>query len=135
MFSKLATLSTIFVYAISVVANCSSPDNTPPVCQTSNGSPVIGDCQAAISQLSGQCQVTNGAGSDCSTLVTVGTCKIDACGDDNAELLPGVNCGGYLQNILNTCGSNNLVGGLLSPASCNVENSPNNNYRLQFSRA
>ena len=131
---NLLTVAALIACAAAGPANCPGPDNTAPVCQTSNASPVVGDCQAAIEQISGQCKVKNGRGSHCTTLVKVGSCGIDACGDHNAELLAGVSCTGYLQNLLNTCQSNNLVGGLLSPASCNVQNSQNNNYRLQFSR-
>jgi len=114
---------------------CGSPDTAAPVCQTSGGSPLVQDCQVALNQLGGSdCKVTNTGGSDCSTLVTVGTCKVDACSDGNTpSLQPGVNCGGYLQNILNTCQSNGMVGGLLSPETCNVAGE--GAYRLQFSHA
>ncbi|EIN11820.1 hypothetical protein PUNSTDRAFT_42961 [Punctularia strigosozonata HHB-11173 SS5] len=114
---------------------CGSPDTAAPVCQTSSGSPLVQDCQVAIQQLgSSSCKVSNTGGSDCSTQVTVGTCKIDACSDGNTpELQPGVNCGGYLQSILNSCQSNGMVGGILSPESCNVAGE--GAYRLQFSKA
>ncbi len=53
----------------------------------------------------------NGGGSFCTTLVTVGSCKVDACGNWEDELDAGVNCGRYLQTILNSCQSNGCVGG------------------------
>jgi hypothetical protein len=110
---NLALIAIAIAQATSVLAQCSSPDLTPPVCQTSDASPTVGDCQAAIGKLSGQCHQSNNVGSLCTSLVTVGTCKIDACGFPGAELASGVNCGGYLQNILNTCQSGGKVGGLL----------------------
>ena len=131
---NLSLIVIAIVQATSVLAKCSTPDLTHPVCQTSNGSPTAGDCQAAIKKLSGQCHQSNNVGSHCTSLVTVGTCKIDVCGFPGGELDSGVNCGGYLQNILNTCHSGGRVGGYLNPETCNVQfrDSP---YRLQFSHS
>ncbi len=72
----------------------------------SDTSPDVADCQQAISQLSGTCHQTNGGGSFCTALVTVGSCKIDVCGNWDAQLDSGVDCEGYLQTILNGCQSN-----------------------------
>lgn len=92
---------------------CSTPDNTPAVCQTSDASPAVADCQQALDQLgSSTCQNNNGGGSFCTTLVTVSSHKIDTCGNWEDELDAGVNCGGYLQTILNSCQSTDgCIGG------------------------
>ncbi|PIL31674.1 hypothetical protein GSI_06377 [Ganoderma sinense ZZ0214-1] len=113
---------------------CPTPDQTKPVCQTSGGSPTMDDCAAALKKLSGPCHQYNNVGSYCTSMVTVGTCKIDVCGYPGAQLDSGVNCGGYLQTILNDCSSGGKVGGYLEPASCNVayKDQP---YRLQFSHS
>ncbi|KAI0702981.1 hypothetical protein C8T65DRAFT_261028 [Cerioporus squamosus] len=113
---------------------CSSPDLTAPVCQTTDGSPNQSDCVSALSKLSGQCHQFNNVGSTCTSMVTVGTCKIDVCGFPGAEIAAGVNCGGYLQTILNDCSSGGRVGGFLEPAKCNIAfgDQP---YRLQFSHS
>lgn len=131
---NLAIIAVTVVQATLALAQCSSPDLTAPVCQTSSASPKVSDCQAAIEKLSGACHQSNKVGSLCTSLVTVGTCKIDVCGFPGAQLASGVNCGGYLQNILNTCQSGGLVGGYLTPESCNVafHDSP---YKLQFSHS
>ncbi|KAI0741903.1 hypothetical protein C8Q80DRAFT_164077 [Daedaleopsis nitida] len=100
---------------------CTTPDTTAPICDTSLGSPNMDDCANAIKQLSGTCRQTNSYDSACKTLVTVGTCKIDACGGYHSQLNDGVNCGGYLQTILNSCHSGGLVGGKLYPARSNVK--------------
>ncbi|KAI0741900.1 hypothetical protein C8Q80DRAFT_1109823 [Daedaleopsis nitida] len=99
---------------------CTSSDAAAPICETSLGSPNMDDCAKAIKQLSGTCYQANGNRSLCTTLVTVGTCKIDACGGYHSQLYDGVICGGYLQTILNSCHSGGLVGGKLYPAECNV---------------
>ena len=131
---NLALIAIAIVQATSALGQCSTPDLTAPVCQTSSGSPKVSDCQAAIEKLSGPCHQSNDVGSYCTSLVTVGTCKIDVCGFPGAQLDSGVNCGGYLQNILNTCQSGGLVGGYLNPATCNIafHDQP---YKLQFSHS
>jgi hypothetical protein len=131
---NLALIAIAIVQATSALAKCSTPDLTAPVCQTSGGSPKVSDCQAAIEKLSGPCHQSNNVGSYCTSLVTVGTCKIDVCGFPGAQLDSGVNCGGYLQNILNTCQSGGLVGGYLNPETCNIafRDQP---YKLQFSHS
>ena len=131
---NLALIAIAIAQATTVLAQCSSPDLTPPVCQTSDASPTVEDCQAAIEKLSGSCHQSNKGGSLCTSLVIVGTCKIDVCGSPGTQLAPGVNCGGYLQNILNTCQSGGLVGGLLNPEECNLA-SDTSFYRLQFSHS
>jgi hypothetical protein len=122
-------------HAIPTFAQCSTPDLTPPVCQTSGASPTVSDCQAAIKDLSGVlCAQSNPGGSLCTTLVQSGSCGIDVCGPLGTELLSGVNCGGYLQNILNTCQSGGLVGGYLAPAACNADGPTTNPlFKVQFS--
>ena len=133
MFNK-GFVAIAIIQATLALAQCSTPDLTPPVCQTSGGSPTVGDCQAAIKKLSGPCHQFNNVGSFCTSIVTVGTCKIDVCGFPGAQLDSGVNCGGYLQNILNTCQSGGRVGGYLEPATCNIlfHDQP---YKLQFSHS
>jgi hypothetical protein len=131
---NLAVIFIAILQATLALAVCPTPDLTPAVCETSGGSPTVSDCQAAIGKLSGSCHQFNNVGSFCTSIVTVGTCKIDVCGFPGAELEPGVNCGGYLQTILNSCQSGGLVGGHLNPADCNVQfrDSP---YKLQFSHS
>ena len=137
---NLALIAIAIAQATSVLALCPTPDLTRPVCQTSDASPTVADCQAAIEQLSGQdCRQINdfGFGSHCTSLVTVGTCKIDVCGP-RAEIPPVVNCGGYLQNILNSCQSGGKVGGFLTPATCNVlphDLEPGLPFKVQFSHS
>ena len=118
---------------------CATPDLTAPTCETSDGSPLVSDCQAAIAEIASTCKNGNSVGSKCSTIVTHGTCKIDACGT-TTELADGVNCGGYLQSVLNSCQSNGKVGGFLKPASCNRKDGEDIPqaflpYKLQFSHS
>ncbi|EGN99406.1 hypothetical protein SERLA73DRAFT_73933 [Serpula lacrymans var. lacrymans S7.3] len=131
---NLLFVAVAILQATSTLAVCSSPDNTPAVCQTSQASPKVSDCQAAIEKLSGPCHQSNNVGSYCTSLVTVGTCKIDVCGYPGAELYSGVNCGGYLQTILNSCQSGGLVGGYLQPEKCNIQYN-DQPYKLQFSHS
>ncbi|KAJ6549747.1 hypothetical protein B0H19DRAFT_853120, partial [Mycena capillaripes] len=121
-------------------AVCDPPDETPANCETSAGSPLISDCQTAIEQLgtNNRCLNTNQFGSECTTITSHGTCKIDACSiGATFGLQEGVNCGGYLQTILNSCGGSGdaagRVGGTLFPAQCNQAQSFDVNYKVQFS--
>ena len=135
---KASIVAPILGYASFALAACSSPDLTPATCQTSGGSPKASDCQAGLAKLTGQCFQSNNVGSNCQTMVTVGTCKLDVCGWPGTSVLPGVNCGGYFQTILNSCtNGDGLVGGLLSPEECNLDiplGGPRP-YRLQFSHS
>lgn len=105
-----------------------------PKCETSDASPLVNDCQAALGLVSGTCRQRNSIGSACTTLVTVGTCKVDVCGYEGAELEAGINCGGYLQTLANDCHSNNRVGGYIRPQACNIKGK-DQPYRLQFSHS
>ncbi|KAI0750091.1 hypothetical protein C8Q80DRAFT_1120155 [Daedaleopsis nitida] len=126
-----------------VARACDQHDTTPPKCETSGGSPLASDCVEALKRLSGQCVQSNDSRpSQCQTQVTYGTCKIDACGETGAKIADGVNCGGYLQSILNECQSGGRVGGYLAPTDCNVQTAPlertqadpaYTGYKLQFS--
>ncbi|KAI0750122.1 hypothetical protein C8Q80DRAFT_1353435 [Daedaleopsis nitida] len=127
-----------------VARGCEKPDTTQPECQTTGGSPLVSDCVVALKRLSGQCAESNGGYSQCHTQVQYGTCKIDACGVWGLGILEGVNCGGYLQTILNNCQSGGRVGGYLEPEGCNIEQyatdsdtfwSEPKDYRLQFSHS
>ncbi|KAI0750078.1 hypothetical protein C8Q80DRAFT_1353411 [Daedaleopsis nitida] len=121
-----------------VARACEKPDATPSVCQTSGGSPLVSDCVQALKQLTGNCEQSNDVGSHCKTQVKYGTCKIDACGQDGAQIPDDVNCGGYLQTILNDCQSGGRVGGHLVPKICNVDYSyppTDPDYWLQFSHS
>ncbi|KAI0750097.1 hypothetical protein C8Q80DRAFT_1269865 [Daedaleopsis nitida] len=105
---------------------------------TSGGSPLVSDCAEALKRLEGQCRQSNGDTSYCKTQVNYGTCKIDACGQNKAQIADGVNCGGYLQTILNECHYGGRVGGFITPDDCNVNFSSGegfNYYKLQFSHS
>ena len=99
----------------------------------------MSDCQYALRQITGRCQQTNGGGSQCTTVATWNTCKVDVCGTVGLSLLPNINCGGYLQSLLNSCNSGGRVGGQIHPAKCNILfPSPrigSYEYRLQFSHS
>ncbi|KAG9226228.1 hypothetical protein CCMSSC00406_0005139 [Pleurotus cornucopiae] len=131
-----------FFFIISVVTStlavCDPPDDTAANCETSDASPLVSDCQIAIQNLGAdnQCLNTNGFGSECTTVTTHGTCKIDACSIGNTfGLQKGVDCGGYLQTILNQCNSNGRVGGTLFPMLCNQAQGFDVSYKVQFSHA
>ena len=137
---NLALIAIAIAQATSVVAQCPTPDLTPPVCETSDASPTVADCQAAINKLANagtrDCYQGNTFGTHCTSLITEGTCKIDACGPFGARIILGVNCGGYFQNILNSCQSGGKVGGFLTPAKCNVFSPDSESpYKLQFSHS
>ncbi|KAJ6608261.1 hypothetical protein B0H10DRAFT_1921132 [Mycena sp. CBHHK59/15] len=124
----------------SVFAACDPPDNTAPTCQTTAGSPLISDCQVAIEQLgtNNRCLNTNMFGSECTTITSHNTCKIDACSiGATYGLQQGVDCGGYLQTLINSCaGSGDAagrVGGTIYPALCNQLQNFDVKYKLQFS--
>ncbi|KAI0750088.1 hypothetical protein C8Q80DRAFT_1343997 [Daedaleopsis nitida] len=141
--SKLAVLSAVaLACAVAVQERCRVHDAAESSCETSGGSPLVSDCVEALKRLSGQCVQSNGGHSYCKTEVAYYTCKIDVCGEPAARIADGVNCGGYLQTILNDCQSGGRVGGYLAPADCNVQTasqgpSPTDSsyqgYRLQFS--
>ncbi|KAI0750079.1 hypothetical protein C8Q80DRAFT_1120144 [Daedaleopsis nitida] len=118
---------------------CKGPDAAQLECQTSGGSPMVSDCVEAIKRLTGDCLQHNNYGSHCTTVSQHGTCKIDVCGQPAALLDRSLNCGGYLQTILNDCQSGGLVGGYLEPDVCNVwwngTPGPDDFYRLQFSHS
>src|SRR5262245_19574005 len=124
---KLAILLLALAQALVTQAQSSCPlaADTSPKCETSNGSPLVSDCQQAVAQLAASgsaCENTNSAGSACSTLVKVGTCKIDSCGAVHVSLLSNppspTLCSDFLQKILDTCQSNDKVGGQIEPAGC-----------------
>lgn len=108
-----------------------------PKCETTGGSPLASDCQIALGQISDQCQQISDGFSQCTTVARHGSCKIDVCGERWTSLQRGINCGGYLQAVLNSCKSGGRVGGQISPSACNI-NYPSYGghgpYRLQFSR-
>ncbi|KAI0741662.1 hypothetical protein C8Q80DRAFT_147961 [Daedaleopsis nitida] len=118
-----------------VERSCSDP--ALPHCETSAGSPYTSDCLKALQQLgNNHCKQTNSwaAGSHCQTVVQVGTCKIDVCGQHDAQTADNIFCAYYVGLIYRGCISGNRVGGHISPSSCNV-NPETNNYRLQFSHS
>ena len=94
----------------------------------------MSDCVTALKKLNGPCHQYNNVGSYCTSMVTVGTCKIDVCGYPGAQLDSSINRGGYLQTILNDCSSGEKVGGYPEPASCNIacKDQP---YKPQFSHS
>ncbi|KAI0741649.1 hypothetical protein C8Q80DRAFT_1221623 [Daedaleopsis nitida] len=117
---------------------CTSPDTRAPVCETTLGSPKVDDCVRAMNYLTGQCRQRDIGGSQCTTLLTVGTCKIDVCGPPGWQLRDGVWCPGYFQSIINNCSWNGLVGGYLEPERCNLiepDGYDNPHFRLQFSHS
>ncbi|KAI0741912.1 hypothetical protein C8Q80DRAFT_1274260 [Daedaleopsis nitida] len=121
-----------------VARACQYHDKIQQRCETSGGSPLVSDCVEALKQLNPECKQSNSGYSHCKTQVKVGTCKIDVCGQSGGEIAPGVNCGGYLQTILNECQHDGLVGGYIKPDECNVEYTEANSvhdYRLQFSHS
>ncbi|KAI0746611.1 hypothetical protein C8Q80DRAFT_782356 [Daedaleopsis nitida] len=119
--------------------DCADHDPAEPKCETTGGSPLVSDCVEALKRLDNQCLQGNDQGSWCTSLVKFGTCKIDVCGDNGAQIASGIHCGGYLQTILNNCQSNGLVGGYLIPQKCNVRSAGGGegtgNYKLQFSHS
>ncbi|KAI0746607.1 hypothetical protein C8Q80DRAFT_782071 [Daedaleopsis nitida] len=119
---------------------CEDHDPAEPKCETTGGSPLVSDCVEALKWLgSSTCYQGNSERSWCTTRVTFGTCKIDACGDESAEMAPGIHCGGYLQTILNDCQFGGRIGGYLIPQKCNVRVpgrvEGSGNYKLQFSHS
>ncbi|KAI0741788.1 hypothetical protein C8Q80DRAFT_1123585 [Daedaleopsis nitida] len=126
---------------MSLVERFCPDDRTAPICETSGGSPLASDCQVALRDIDGRCKQENRDGpSHCTTVATWNTCKIDVCGNVNYSLLPNINCGGYLQSVLNSCNSGGRVGGQIHPARCNIlfpssHQIGNYEYRLQFSHS
>ncbi|KAI0741617.1 hypothetical protein C8Q80DRAFT_145882 [Daedaleopsis nitida] len=115
--------------------SCDYHDAALPTCETTLGSPLVADCQEALKHLATRCNQSNAYKSSCTTQITVRTCKIDVCGPNGSQILDGVNCGGYLQTILNHCQWNGRVGGYILPAVCNVFTPYLGDYKLQFSHS
>lgn len=94
----------------------------------------------ALRKITGNCKQVNGGNSRCTTVAEWNSCKIDVCGDPGLSLLPGLDCGGYLQSVHNVCTVRAQVGGQIHPAACNIQ-SPTPppggkfEYRLQFSHS
>uniref|UniRef100_A0A0W0EVY1 Secreted protein n=1 Tax=Moniliophthora roreri TaxID=221103 RepID=A0A0W0EVY1_MONRR len=135
--------STLLFFIATIVATfhgaqavCNPPDDTAPQCETTDGSPLIDDCTVTIGQLGtdSRCLNTNQFGSMYTTVTRHGTCKIDACAiGATYGLSEGVDCSGYLSNILDHCGNNGQVGGQIKPKLRNQPYEFDADYRLQFS--
>ena len=106
----------------SLAAQCGSVAKAP-VCQTSDGSPLITDCQAFFFQ-GDEALCSQAYGSGCANVQTSGTCELTLCQPDDvfgdSECLSGDNeCLTYwIDQLIDTCGSNGNVGGYITiPAS------------------
>ena len=125
---------------LTALLHCLTPacsETAKPTCETSGGSPLTSDCLQALQSLGeNHCKQTNTwpAGSHCQTVVKVRTCKIDVCGDNNAQTTDNVFCAYYMGQIYNVCMSGGRVGGHIRPNSCNVK-PETSNYKLQFSHS
>jgi hypothetical protein len=124
---KLTILLLAFAQVLVTQAQtpCPLAADTTPKCETSDGSPVVSNCQQAVAQSAASgliCENINSASSACSTHVTVSTCKIDSCSAVHVSLAanpPDLTCcSDFLQKILDTCQSNSKVGGQIVPAGC-----------------
>ncbi|KAI0741692.1 hypothetical protein C8Q80DRAFT_1274081 [Daedaleopsis nitida] len=130
--------------------SCPTNDHGSLKCETSGGSPLVADCEAAINTIpdNAYCTQENAHGSLCTTMVRVGTCKIDVCGALSSTVSPissVTRCNTYLRTLLASCKSGSLVGGQIFPQHCSVHyvDTPiqdpglvdKHHYRLQFSHS
>ncbi|KAI9847071.1 MAG: hypothetical protein M1837_003189 [Sclerophora amabilis] len=118
--AALAALATLGVRAGKIPRqNIPRTEMGPPadtVCQTSDGSPVRDDCQAALDALDcavapGWCVQTLGSGSFCTEIQRSGSCVIEICGPFQAHNNRS-NIDAALSNLYNDCtDGGGLVGG------------------------